>query len=119
MDVTCRRSAWLHLAGHPCCRCRPLRCDVISLQAQLLERPKQRQQQQPQQGGSGGTVGGPRLTQLIQAAKSCEEVVQLVQQAGRQCNSFHLSAAANRMGVLHGLQPGRSDSSRVAFQQLA
>ncbi len=61
-------------------------------------------------------MGGARLTQLIQAANSCQQVLQLVQQAGQQCNAFHFSKAVNRVAKLQQQRP--SASNQAAFAAL-
>ncbi|KAI7839981.1 hypothetical protein COHA_006302 [Chlorella ohadii] len=80
---------------------------------QLLRRPSSK----PEQQQSGRTVGGPRLTQLIQAAKSCEQVMQLVQKAGPGCTSSNFSNAVQTIAELQ-LQQEPSASSQAAFSSL-
>ena len=54
--------------------------------------------------GSRSSKRSPSSRQLmarIKQAETCQQVLQLVQQAGRQCDQFHFATASNRMARLH------------------
>ena len=66
----------------------------------------------------GDALTGPQLTARIKQAAHCQDVLQLLRQAGQECNSFHLSTAAGRIAALHQQQPSSVITHQEAFSQL-